>query len=227
MEIKIIKINKIVILPLMLSVILISGCIPSEQEGAKEQTTIKISVQENIQSIVNSFDANNPDSFNSVEEIVDMGEPAIPDLLEMLKSDDLYNRWAAVYSLVRIGHSTDREKQKEISSNLKKIFNDSNPTVRTLAAGGSVSLGKPDGIPILIESLKSDDVMVFNDPPELLRHYSIKTLRTYTQQNFGYDPEKSIQENSNPIEKWENWWQKNKNSLEWDEGNKVFVIKNE
>lgn len=170
-------------------------------------------MEDKIASIIASFDSENPQSFSAIEEIVEIGEPAIPILLDMLDDGNLYERWASVYALGRIGFYADKKKQEEILPHLKKAFGDPNPTIKTLAAGTATAFGDPSGIPILIESLESDEVELFSEPPELLRAYSMTVLRHYTQQDFGYD-----------VKKWREWLDDNKDSLVWDDEKKVFVI---
>ncbi|HEX55133.1 MAG: hypothetical protein DRO95_00795 [Candidatus Altiarchaeales archaeon] len=186
---------------------------PSEENSPPEET---MKPKEKILSIINGFDRNNDSTFDRVEEIVEIGEPAVPYLIELLYSNDTYHKWAALYALSRIGHEVDRKKQEEIISHVKNLFDDKNPTIRQTAAGIAVGLGEKEGIPILIEYLKSDDTRLLSKPRRSLSSYSISVLRYYTRQNFGYSIYVPMDEREEAIKKWENWWEKNKDSLVWD-----------
>jgi len=198
---------------LLIATLLLSGCVG---KGGTPSTPSDTQTRDKVDGIVTSFNQADPDSFNRVEEIVDIGEPAIPVLLEMLDDKDLSKRWAAIYALSRIVYDVDEERRREVLPSIRDAFNDPNPTIRQTAAGTAVAIGDKDGIPILIEYLRSDDSRLLAGERVSLSSYSIQVLRHYTHQDFGYDLQKSMGEREDSIKQWESWWDQNRDTLVWD-----------
>jgi hypothetical protein len=61
---------------------------------------------------------------------------------------------------------------------------------------------------LLIGNLASND--------QALRHGAVHVLRTALDQNFGYDPDKTPEENDRAIKDWREWWSRNKGFLIYD-----------
>lgn len=174
-----------------------------------------IESKEKILAIIKTFDEKTPTSFFAAEEIIEMGDKAVPTLLDLTTDPDLKVRWASVYSLARLGHQVDEKTQESIISALKKVAEvDQSPVLKGEAGGALVSLGESAGIPALIESLVSEKPLLFMEPPQLLREFSLDVLKFYTDQDFGYD-----------LVSWRKWWQENKENLIWDKEAKKFIPK--
>lgn len=183
----------------------------------KEKPEIRqlIEEKEKILSIVKTFDEKTPTSFFAAEEIIEMGEKVVPTLLDLTTDPDLKIRWASVYSLARLGHQVDEKTRESIISALKKVAEtDQNNVLKGEAAAAIVSLGEITGIPVLIESLESPEILLFMEPPQLLREFSLDVLKFYTQKDFGYD-----------LASWRGWWQGNEANLIWDKETKKFIPK--
>jgi len=178
-------------------------------------TTLESASIKTVSNIVDSFDEEDPDSYDNVENIVDLGESAVPEVLVLLDSEDLTERWAAVYALSRVSHDADDAKKKDILVALRKAFDDDDPTIRQTAAGTAVGLGETDGFPILIDYLRSDYSRLLSAPPRSMSSYSIRVLRYYAGKDFGYDLHVSMNQREVSIKKWENWWSENKDNLVW------------
>jgi hypothetical protein len=174
-----------------------------------------IDQKEKILSIIKTFDEKTPTSFFAAEEIIKMGEKAVPALLDLTTDPDLKIRWACVYSLGRLGHQVDEKAKESIISALNEMAKtDQNTGLRGGAAAAIVSLGEIRGIPVLIESLDSQEAIPFMEPPQLLREFSLDVLKFYTQKDFGYD-----------LASWRGWWQENEANLIWDKETKKFIPK--
>lgn len=147
----------------------------------------KYQIKTEIHNVVGTFDAKDPASFDNVQQIIDMGESAIPTLLEMLKSDMLYDRWAAVTALYAIGLEADSETQQQIAKAVKELLDDSNPTIRVLAADTILAFGDKDGAQVLINHLDSKEIMAFMDPPTAVNEFCYNALKVRSGKDYGYD----------------------------------------
>lgn len=210
--------SKVVLLAFLILVILLGGLIVFTGKIFRKpgQTT-----GEKIDLIVSDFDPEDPRSFERISEIVDLGEEAIPTLGNLLEHQDDHTRWASIIALGNIGYR-NKTKKTEISSILEKAFDDQDNTLRMLAAAYAVSLGNKRGIPVLIESLKICEPTRYGEPPTLVCGEAVNTLRWYTNQDFGFKYESSPEERVKAIERWQDWWEKNRDQLEWDAENEEF-----
>jgi HEAT repeat protein len=194
--------------------VLACGCL--ETPGAAPRAPQP--VEDRIDGIVASFEPGNPDSYNGVEGIVDLGKPAVPALIRMLSDEDVGRRWAASYALSRLVYGMDEAERRGLSANLRASFDDPEPTVRQTVAGTAVAAGDKEGIPILIGYLRSDDMRLLSSPREGMGAYSIRVLSAYCGRDFGYDIHKPMGEREAAIAGWEGWWAANKDRLAYDPG---------
>lgn len=181
----------------------------------------KSEVEEEIETIMSSFDEENPESFNSVEQLVDLGQDAIPKLLEKAEDDDLHTQWASLYALSRLGYDSDTNTKAGIITVVKGKFENESASIKVMAAGIAVVLGEKSGIPVLIESLSEKDMLLLTEPPELICQYSYSTLQAYTKQSFGtmcdWD---NVDEEG--LSKWQAWWEDNQHKLIWNEEDHIY-----
>ncbi|MFC2163058.1 HEAT repeat domain-containing protein, partial [Candidatus Altiarchaeota archaeon] len=194
---------------LLIFIVSISGCICWSSEPSPPVPVSK--VDELAASITPD-----PSTYPKVEDIVDQGDDALPGLYALLDDEDMYKRTAAAYALSRIVFESGEGQQGRIHSRLRKSFNDPEPSVSATAAGVSIALGDKSGIPYLIRHLATEETLLLIDPPETVNAYSIRVLKSFTGQDFGYDPNGSRASRAEAIGKWVKWWADNKDSLEWD-----------
>ena len=170
-----------------------------------------------MDDIIGSFDED-PRSYQKAQEIVDLGEPAVPKLLDMLDDDDTDRRWASSYALSQIAFKSSDKTKADIRTAMKDSFHDPDPFVRVTTAGVAVALGDKDGIPVLIAHLDIDAPLANIEPQDKVSSYCIRVLRAFTGQDFGYDETSPLKDRVESIRKWADWWKSNKGSLVWDPG---------
>ncbi|MBZ9572477.1 HEAT repeat domain-containing protein [Patescibacteria group bacterium] len=171
----------------------------------------KEAIKSQINSVIAGFDFNNPQSFYSVSEISEIGKEAIPILQEMINSDSISERWAAIISLPGILRDNEDLKDTIIPS-LKQRIDDEDDTLKMLVGAQLVSFGEKEGIPVLISCLGSEEITHFGAPPELVKERSLLYLQNYTD----FDG-KTIQE-------WQQFWENNKNQFSWNENKEIFEV---
>lgn len=174
----------------------------------KEETTIK----DQIFSIIAGFDFSDPESFTAVSEINDLGEESVPVLQELIKSESISNRWAAIILLPRFVENNPELKPTVVNS-LQETVDDENDTLRMLTGAQLLSLGEKQGIPILMSCLSSTEATHFGEPPELVKERSLFYLQYYTKSER--ETEKG----------WQDWWEQRKEKLVWNEEKEIFEIK--
>lgn len=87
---------------------------------------------------------------NAVPDLIQLGEPSLHALLNLLDHENSDHRWWAVRALSGFSHSSATEA-------LIQSLSDPDPGVRHCAAIGLRQIPTPDAIPPLIEALESDD----------------------------------------------------------------------
>jgi len=95
----------IIILSIILLIIILVGKIFMVVKNKKE-----VKVEEKVmtfEEIFESFDPDEPESFNNAENLVELGPENIGKLLEKLQEDDIYTKWACLYALSRLGFDQD------------------------------------------------------------------------------------------------------------------------
>jgi hypothetical protein len=124
---------------------------------------------EQIAAIIAKIDPDVPATYGAPEEIIAFGRPAVPIMLEYLKSPNLTGRYAAVYVLSRLAQSED------IPDMLVGLEDEDFGNRATIAAT-LIWLGDDRGLPILEEAALSDEVLSFSHPPILLADYARRVL---------------------------------------------------
>lgn len=204
----------IFVLVVVIFVVVIQGCV--SRQTPEETATPPDMTNQTIDTIISSFDETYPDSFNSVEDIVALGPEAIPTMLTVVEKDDIYSKWAAIYTLSRIGYNQDEQTRAEINSKLKDEFDNNVTSIRIMAAGVVTIFGDKEGIPVLIDGLHYNHILLKSEPPRLICDYSSEVLIYYTGQDFGYQCNiDTVDEDA--IKDWEDWWETNKDRILWDD----------
>lgn len=153
-----------------LAVIVVSLACQLNPGGSEEPLTPTTepaaeSIEVSVTTIVEQIDPSKPDSLYAPEELVTLGRPAVPALLDLLNSPDITSRWAAVYALSRLAQAEDIPA-------LARGLEDPNLSNRAGVAATLLWLGDERGIPILLEALNSDELIAFSHPPELVADYA-------------------------------------------------------
>jgi HEAT repeat protein len=131
------------------------------------------------------------------EELLDLGrailargEPAVPFLVDALKSKSDQARGQAAYLLgVR--------KDRRTIPALREAARDPVPVVRYEAAGALLELSDPLGLEVLIEGL--------DDPDARLRAKCLAVLAERTGQRFGFEADAAPEDRAAAIARWRAW----------------------
>lgn len=123
-----------------------------------------------------------------------IGEPAFPQLLEMVTDDRDHVAASALAALGATGDPRLVEPLKLVPWSEERYAGDLGlEHARTL-----LLLGDWSEIPILIQGLRDERVYT--------RSLCSKALRDTTGESFGYDPRGADLERKRAVERWEAWW---------------------
>jgi HEAT repeat protein len=189
----------------LLAALWVSGC----SSGDDESTAIS---PEQIRAVINGFDGANISSLD-LDAIVAACASAIPVLEELVAQGDRATRWAALVALAAVGRQCN--KAEAVLPHLKSALSDPDISIKVTAAELVTSLGDKEGIPVLIGAVDSD---VQNlrpaEPPTSVCTQALSVLGHYlghlTDQEYTREAE------------WQDWWDANQDSLEWDPDNERF-----
>ena len=178
-------------------------------DDGDERTTIG---PEQIRALINGFDGANISSLDLVAIVAGCAS-AIPVLEELLAQGGRAARWAALVALAAVGRQCN--KAEVVLPHLKTTLNDPDISMRVTAAELVTSLGDKAGIPVLIDAVDSD---VQNlrpaEPPTPVCNQALSVLGHYlghlTDQEYTREAE------------WQDWWDTNQDSVEWDPDNERF-----
>ena len=125
---------------------------------------------------------------------------ALPDLLKLLHDSDADVRSSAAYALGRIG-------DKKAVPDLIKLLSDPDYFVRYRSAEALGNIGSDQATAPLISSLSDPDVDV--------RQRAAEALEKITGRSFGdYRKTPSEPQRQEIIQKWQNWWEENKEEFQ-------------
>ena len=158
-----------------------------------------------IADALSSLKGGDPHSLADVlATLTEKGEESLDALMEALRRPDPLSRWAAAAALGELESAAASEA-------LAKALEDSNVSVRIRAAQSLLKLNDARGVPVLIEALKSDEVMI-GHPPELALDYANQVLESVTGESVGFRGDADPAETNAAIEQWTKWWEENKPS---------------
>jgi HEAT repeat protein len=126
----------------------------------------------------------------NLERLADIGEPAVPYLLDALKSDDRLSRASACWTLGVMGDRRNIEAVRD-------MLDDRDHVVRYQAAASLVELGDGTGFPVLVNGLAAPDIQT--------RYKCFEALRDATGQDFGYEHDAAPSLRREAVARWQNW----------------------
>ena len=94
-----------------------------------------------------------------------------------------------------------------------------------LAATGLVTSGHIEGIPVLIEALRTEAYMPNWDPPLQLWQLAAEKLLLHTHNDFGVSRANNALAASATYDNWILWWEESRNSLDWNSDDMRFESK--
>jgi HEAT repeat protein len=110
------------------------------------ETTFNLNSEKNISELVQKLAKNNGHESQKIRmQLVELGSPAVPALIEALHHGDAHFRWEAVQVLSRI-------KDPQAAPDLVTALEDENINVRWTAMDGLINLDR-DGLPQLLTAL--------------------------------------------------------------------------
>lgn len=213
------KLILIIGLAVIIIIVLIVGKLLTDKPAG--DTTQK-SDEDIINEVISGFTDNEPESFDRAEVLVDLRSGSIPLLLKHLTDNDLYSKWASLYALSRLGFDQDDATRGQIIEAVKNLTTDNEAqSIRIMAAGITVIFGDSSAAPILIEGLKTSEMLLLTEPPILICQYSTEVLEHYFQESFGTSCSWN-KTDTKAYEGWMNWWDLNKDKLLWDNEAKLY-----
>lgn len=163
-----------------------------------------------IETTLSNFDLNKTQNLASISKIIDLVD--VSSWIEMANSESDSEHWAGIYSLFQL-----LKKDESLKETVVPIFeqykDDEDDNIRMLAGAGILYSGKKEGISVLISCLESEQIVHFSQPPELVKEGARSYLKEYTD----YD--------GINFQKWQSWWQENKNKIFWSESKNSFELK--
>jgi len=171
-------------------------------------------IKDQIRSIPASPEFSNLQNLYNTYKLVELEEEAISELTELLNSNVISERWAAVVSLAALLRENP-ELEETIVPTLERALEDGDDTIKMVAAAQLLSLGKKEGFPVLIVLLESEGTVFSSEPSEQIKDPSLAFLHQFTE--FG----------GRTSQEWQEWWDQNKNSLFWNSEQGIFQIEEE
>jgi hypothetical protein len=147
--------------------------------------------------ILDRMESGSPDVLAAGLEALQVVGPRHPgDLVEAVGRANPISRWAAVTALGRLDVEGARER-------LAEALRDEDVRVRVAAAYALARQGDTGALPVLIEALTSNQVML-GHPPELVADHAAQVLALVTGESVGR-PEDSRE--ARAVE-WREWWKR-------------------
>jgi len=213
---------------LLLFVLLASGCISPQPEAtptpeptvAPTATPTPLDLESAVRDVVNS---GNPDR---ADELLGLGKSAIPVYLELLRENDTFGRWCALYALSNVAYDLNASERREITDELTPLFTQNPTSIRMMAGAVATELGDKRGIPVLIGCLNETARFRDSEPPAPICYYANDFLVRFTDVDFGYSCNYEGY-NATAQAQWRAWWEANGARLEWNGYAKRFGVPND
>ena len=213
---------------LLLFVLLASGCISPQPEAtptpeptvAPTATPTPLDLESAVRDVVNS---GNPDR---ADELLGLGKSAIPVYLELLRENDTFGRWCALYALSNVAYDLNASERREITDELTPLFTQNPTSIRMMAGAVATELGDKRGIPVLIGCLNETARFRDSEPPAPICYYANDFLVRFTDVDFNYSCNYNTYD-AHAAAEWQGWWQANGGQLEWNDYAKRFGVPND
>lgn len=137
------------------------------------------------------------DLVRDLTKLVSFGPYAIEPMIECLNHEVPQVRSSAIYVLGQL-------KAEQALDQLMELCNDDNKLVRYEAARAVFEIGSWETFPIILAGLDDDQTYI--------RYLCMETISFKSGETFGYDPRAPREERLKSIEKWELWWDAQKDS---------------
>jgi len=210
--------TKLIIL-IFIAVMIIIAAILLIWQLTKDDDTVSLTsktpaeiMEEKLRKKISEHDLSNSD-FELIEKIKTAEQQGISIVQKLINSKNKKDRYLGYVSISGL-ILQNPEKSDEFLPVLKKGLNDSDASIRVQTAQLLLNLGEKQGFPVLINELDSEKIMIPSEPIMTISDYSYLILIEYAEFDYGKDQQR-----------WQNWWEENKDVLTWNEKNKKFNIK--
>lgn len=147
-----------------------------------------------VREILAEMERGRPDALGvGLEELRTAGPQDPNALIEALHSESPLRRWAAASALGEF-------EVKDASAQLAETLKDTDVRVRVAAAHSLAKLGSQEGVPVLVDALTSNQVML-GHPPELVADHAAQVLKAVTGASLE-TPEDNVESRA---VKWREW----------------------
>lgn len=166
-------------------------------------------MKNDVQAIAGSYTFDMSE-LEKVEKIKSYGADVIPLLAEMIRDSRKETRYIAYIALSGLTNRLP-DQRLELISYLKNGLTDSDDTIKVQVAQLLLVWGEKEAVPVLIEALDNDEIMVPSEPRTTLNYYAYLMLKDFTKADYQYNKQQ-----------WQNWWNKNQEKLTWDQEAEKF-----
>ncbi len=165
-------------------------------------------VEMTAEEAITGFTAENLDSsFAGLDLYIvnpERHEEAAAEAAKYISSSDPEVAFAAIYLLGLTGSASD-------AAALRPALENDNASLRTLAAGTLIGWGEKEAIPVLIDSLTSEELLPYSEPPTPLLVLAAEALPYYTGEDFGVSQKD-----------WLAWFDTTGDKLSWNEESQTY-----
>ncbi len=182
---------------LILGGLFLAGCVtesPYREDPADDQGYLKagpLLEKEIEERIANMPYSRGLKRLANLMRLGDIGEPAVPYLLEALENSDPDQRASSIYALGLIN-------DKGTLPALRERLSDTDRNVQLEAAASLLGMGDWKGVSFLITALDDQD--------RFIRYKSFEALNKFTGLSFQYDFRASQEDRVASVGKWRGWW---------------------
>ncbi len=174
-----------------------------------------------IKEVLNSYDENEPESYNNVNRLLNVESR---EMFPLLQHNETVHQWTALYILSNTAYLENASTQSEVRKEIDPFLYSGNPDFKLISAITILGLGDKEGISILIDLLEDDSLFMLSEPPMLICQYSNFVLERYTDTEFDFYCTTEYV-NSESIQKWKDWWDQNSENASWDADQEKLVVK--
>ena len=188
------------LLPLTLLFFYLPGCETTTPDGK----VINDDPEQNIEFLIQITRIAKDSKYmeTCLKIVEEYGEKALPKLQKNLSNKYPKIRIACLYCIGEIYERTKSKKALELRPQISRLLRDKLQRIRLEAASTLCTMGDYQGVPLLIQALRSDNAYV--------RCAALHVLFHTFEVDFGYDHQDKPEVRELRVRVWEEWWLKNK-----------------
>lgn len=181
--------------------IVLIGCTTVEDK----ENVVEVPKEERIPRLIQILHlAKGENYWRLCQTIIDYKEDALVHLEKNIASSSKKIRIGAIYCTARIYVDTKSTEALKLKSLIAGRLEDREVSVQLEAAASLCDMKDYNGVPVLIGiGLRNDN--------KIVRYRAQQTLRNIFKLNFNYQFTASLEDREKGINRWEKWWEENKN----------------